>query len=77
MIHSYSVHKSKNKKQLYYHKDWEVSIMLYYLFWYNKTFFSYSVRNYNAMISDIGTKDNLWEKILGEILKGVSVTVEI
>ena len=25
------------EKQLYYHKDWEVSIMLYYLFWYNKT----------------------------------------
>ena len=29
-MHSYLVHKSKTEKQLYYHKDWEVSIMLYY-----------------------------------------------
>ena len=36
-IHSYLLHKGKNKKQLYYHKDWQVSIMLYYLFWCNKT----------------------------------------
>ena len=35
-IHSYLLHKSKNKKRLYYHKDWEVSVMLYYFFWYNK-----------------------------------------
>ena len=25
------------EKQLYYHKDWEVPIMLYYLFWYTKS----------------------------------------
>ena len=32
-IHSYLVHKTKNrKKQLHFHKDWEVSIMLYYYF---------------------------------------------
>ena len=35
-IHSYLVHKSKNTKQLCY-KDWEGSVMLYYLFWYNKS----------------------------------------
>ena len=34
-------------------------------------FFSYSIRNYNAMTSEIWTKDNLWRKILGEILKGL------
>ena len=36
-IHSYLVHKRKTGKQLYDHRDWEVSIMLYYLFWYKKT----------------------------------------
>ena len=35
-IHSYVVHKGKNRKQLCYRKYWEVSIMLYYWFWYNK-----------------------------------------
>ena len=60
------------KAELYYQKDWEVSIMLYYLFWYSNTimFFCYSVRNYNGMTSEIWTEDNLWWKILGEILKG-------
>ena len=48
-------------------------------FWYNKsaTFFSYSIRNYNAMISEIWTKDNMWQKVLGEVLKRFFVTVEI
>ena len=56
--------------------------------WYNKyqllliqqitvTFFFYSIRNYNAMTSEIWTKDNMWQKILGEILKRFFVTVEI
>ena len=40
-------------------------------------FFSYSVRKYNAMTSEIRAKDNLWRKILGEILKEFFVTVEI
>ena len=45
--------------------------MLYYWLWYNKavTFFSYSIRNYNAMTLKIRKKDNLWRKILGETLK--------
>ena len=29
----------------------------------------YLIRNYNAMTSEIWTKDNMWQKILGEILK--------
>ena len=38
---------------------------------------SYAIRNYNPMTSKIRTKDNLWQKILGEILKGFFVTVDI
>ena len=34
------------------------------------TFFSYSIRNYNAMTSEIRTKDIMRRKILGEIFKG-------
>ena len=34
------------------------------------TFFSYLIRNYNAVTSEIKAKDNLWRKVLGEILKG-------
>ena len=34
------------------------------------TVFFYSTRNYNAMTSEIQTKDNPWPKILGEILNG-------
>ena len=56
--------------------------------WYNKyqflliqqitvTFFFYSIRNYNAVISEIWMKDNMRQKILGEILKRFFVTVEI
>ena len=41
------------------------------------TFFSYSIRNYNALTSEIQTKDNLGRNFLGEILKGFFVTVEI
>ena len=41
------------------------------------TVFSYSIRDYNATTSEIRTKDNMWRKILGEILKGFFVTVEI
>ena len=51
------------------------------------TFFSYSIRKYNAMTSEVRTKDNLWREIFGEILglrvlKGIEnieifVTVEI
>ena len=37
------------------------------------TFISYSIRNYNAMTLEIWTKDNLWRKILGKILKGFYV----
>ena len=33
-------------------------------------FFSYSIRNYNAMTSEIRTKDIMRRKILGEIFKG-------
>ena len=40
------------------------------------TFISYSTRNYNAMTSKIRTKDNLWQKVLGKILKGFFVTVD-
>ena len=29
------------------------------------------------MTSEIQTKDNLWRKVLGEILKGFSVTIAI
>ena len=36
-IYSYLVHKSENRKKLYCHKDWEVSITLFYLVCYNKT----------------------------------------
>ena len=36
-IHSYLVYKSKNRKTIILSKDWEVSIMFYHLFWYNKT----------------------------------------
>ena len=69
---------------MYYHKDWEVSLV----YWYNNyqflliqqitvTFFSYSVRDYNAISLEIWVKDNMWQKILGEILKRLFVTVEI
>ena len=43
----------------------------------NVTIFSYSIRNYNAMTSEIQTKGDPWRKILGEILKGFFITVEI
>ena len=78
-IHTYLVHKSKNKKQLYYRKDWEVSIVLLFVLIQQNTvmFFSYSIRNYNARTLEIWTKDNMWRKIFGEILKGFFVTVEI
>ena len=41
------------------------------------TFFSYSIRNYNAMTLEIWTNDDLRQNIFGEILKGFFVTVEI
>ena len=71
-IHSYLLHKSKNRK-LYYHKDWEVSIMLYYLLWYNKsvTIISSSIRNFNATTSDLWTKDKLWQKNFRKNIKRV------
>ena len=40
------------------------------------TFISYSITNYNAMTSEFQAKDNLWQKILGIILKGYFVTVD-
>ena len=40
-------------------------------------FFSYSMKNYKPITSEIRTEDNLWWKILGEIAKGFFVTVEI
>ena len=40
-------------------------------------FFSYSVRDYNAISLEIWVKDTMWKKILGEILKRLFVTVEI
>ena len=52
--------------------------MLYYLFWYNKTQSrSFLIQLETTMqSSEIRTKVNLWRKILGEILKGLFVTVE-
>ena len=59
--------KVKTERQLYYYKDREISIMILIKF-----------RSHcNAMTLEIRTKDNLWWKFLGEILKGVFVTVEI
>ena len=75
-IHTYLVHKSKNKKQLYYRKDWEVSIMFYYLFWYNKT------QSCSFLIQLETTMQGLWkfeqkitcdEKFLKEYWKGFLV----
>ena len=65
------------EKQLYYHKDWEVPIMLYYVLIQQNTVtcFSDSIRNHNAMTSEIRAKDNLWRKLLGEILKGFFVEI--
>ena len=40
-------------------------------------FFSYTTKSYNIMASEIRTKDNLWRKVLGKILKEIFVTVEI
>ena len=56
--------------------------MLYYLLFgliqqNTVTFFFYSIRNYNAMTSEIRIKDNLSQKILAQILKAFFVTVEI
>ena len=54
--------------------------MLYFFFLIQQNtviFFSYSIKNYNAMTSEIRTKNNLWRNILGEILKEFFVTVEI
>ena len=79
-IHSYLVNKSKNRKQLHYRKDLQSFnyALLFALIQQNTvTFFSYSIRKYNSMISEIRTKDNLWRKLLGEILKGFFVTAEI
>ena len=45
--------------------------LLFVLIKQNTTiFFSYSTRNYNARTSEIRSKDNLWRKMLGVILKG-------
>ena len=40
-------------------------------------FFPYTTKSYNIMASEIRTKDNLWRKVLGKILKEIFVTVEI
>ena len=62
-IHSYLVTRVKTEKQKYYHRDRDVSVILYYLLFVliqqsTVTFFFYSIRNYSAMTSDIRTKDN-------------------
>ena len=46
-------------------------MMLYYLLIQQNTvtFFSDSIKNYNAMTLEFQTKDNLWRTILGEVLK--------
>ena len=69
----------KTEKLLHYHKDWKVSIILYYLFWYNKTQSrSFLIQLETTMqSSEILAKENLWWKILGEILEGFFVTVQI
>ena len=61
-IHSYLATRVKTEKQKY-HKHRDVSIMLYYLLFVliqqsTVLSFFYSIRNYNAMTSDIRTKDN-------------------
>ena len=40
------------------------------------TFISYLINNYNALTSEIQTKENLWRNILGKILKGFFATVD-
>ena len=74
------VHKSKNRKTIILLKTLRSLnfALLFVLIQQNTaTFFSYSIRNYNAMTSKIWTKDNLWQKILVEILKRFFVTVLI
>ena len=54
-------------------------MMLYYLLIQQNTvtFFSDSIKNYNAMTLEFQTKDNLWRTILGEILKEFLVSIKI
>ena len=40
------------------------------------TFISYLIKNYNALTSEIQTKENLWRNILGKILKRFFATVD-
>ena len=40
------------------------------------TFISYLIKNYNALTSEIQTKENLWRNILGKILKRFFAAVD-
>ena len=77
-IHSYLILKSKNRSltNVFVILSWRLRsfnyALLFVLIQQNTvTFFLYSIRNCNAMTSVIPTKDNLWRKMLGKILKGV------
>ena len=79
-MHSYLVHKSKNRKTAVLSKrlrSFNYALLFVLIQQNTVTFFSYSIRNYNANTLLIWTKDSLWRKILVEILKGFFVTVEI
>ena len=61
--------KRKTEKQLYYHKDWEFLITLYYLSWYNKTqsrFFLFQLKTIMQWLWKFKQKiicdENFWEK---------------
>ena len=63
-IHFYLLHKTKNRKT-----SFNYAILFVLIQQITVAFFSHSIRNYIAMVSDIPAKDNnLWWKILREIL---------
>ena len=68
-IHSYFVHKSKIRKKIVLSKrliddrSFNSALSLVLIQQIIVTFFSYAIRNYNAMTSKIWKKGNLWRKI--------------
>ena len=79
-IHSYITHKSKNRKTIILSqilRSFNYALLFILIQQNTFTFFSYSIRNYNAMTSEIQRKDYPRGKSLGETLAGLFVTVDM
>ena len=79
-IHSYIAHKSKNRKTIILSqilRSFNYALLFILIQQNTFTFFSYSIRYYNAMTSEIQRKDYPWGKSLGETLAGLFVTVDM